>query len=231
MTRRSNRRAGLVAALGLSAACAHVERSAPLPSDWLRLVEPASPFAALYSLDCCGQRGLLATVRSDAEHLSVSVAVPPGGVALDAWLDAASGSMTRNRGKCRETLPRGRMPISREHTVPLDAALAAVVLSGTLPAGSRAIADAEGWVESTAAGVTFRARVDGPQPHVTRIVSEAGEDGAMTIDLAEHHGRLPGKLEIAAGRDRAVLTLVEWRPAAAPAPPRWLSAPACEGQP
>lgn len=189
------------------------------------------PFAALYSLDCCGQRGLLATVRADGAHLAVSVAVPPGGVALDAWLDGEAGFMTRDRGKCREALPPGQLPISREHTVPLGAAMAALVLSGRLPSGSLATAGADGWVESTAAGATVHARVEGPKPHVTRLTIGDDAGGAVTINLAEHHGRVPGRLEIVAGRNRALLTLVEWRPAEAPAAPKWLSAPVCEGRP
>ena len=118
----------LAAALGAAGAgCRHAGvPPAPLPPDWRTLAHAPSPFAALYRFSFGGQRNLVLTVRSGAGRLSLSVAVPPGGVAFAAWITDDEGWVERVKERCREPLPRGVIPLSKDASLPLDPHLAAL---------------------------------------------------------------------------------------------------------
>lgn len=221
----------LLLILAAAGGCRHLAPPAPLPADWQSLVAEPRPFSALYRLSCCGYRGLVLGVRADGERLSLTVAVPPGGAALAAWVGPDGGWVHRVKEGCRDPLPAGVLPISAKSSLPLDTRLAAMLLSGLLPADAREVRQAPGWVEASTSGLRWQARVEGPQPHLRRlVVTRAGETTPMlTADIRESTGRVPAGLRITAGPEEAELVIQAWRVGDPPAPPPWLSAPVCGG--
>lgn len=220
-----------LAAAGVLSGCRTIAPATPVPPNWAELVAPVRPFAALYRLSCCGQRNLVMAVRGDAERLSLSVAVPPGGAVLAAWLDGGRGWVERAKEGCREALPQGVLPLSAKASIPLDPGLAGRLLSGLLPAGSREDAAAAGWVEATSSELSWRARVEGPDPHLTRVVvARPGADmPLLDASLGDPHGRVPGSVALKAGSVKAELALQSWREADPPPAPAWLASPICGG--
>ena len=227
------RRSAVLLAAALAAAgagCRHAPApAASLPSDWRSLARPPAPFAALYRLECCGQRNLVLAVRSAADRMSVSVAVPPGGVAVSVWFESGHGWVQRARERCREPLPEGSIPVPKGGSLPLDPALAARVLSGVLPERARELPAAPGWVETTDGGVTWRARVEGAPARCTRVVVlRSGEERPiLEAELGSHAGQVPKTLALTAGSQTAELALVEWHASGALQAPAWLAAPEC----
>lgn len=232
MARR--RSAALLAALVVAAGCRHaVPPSAPLPAGWQALVVAPRAFSALYRFSCCGHRGLVLTVRGDGDSLALSVAVPPGGTALAAWVGPGGGFVERVKQGCREALPPGVLPLAAGASLPIDPALAALLLSGLLPAGARELPELPGWVEAASGGLAWRARVTGPEPHWTRVLLTRVGDAtpAMSVVRTDEGGRVPHRLVLTAGTVEADLDLQAWRPSGAPAPPAWLTAPECGTRP
>lgn len=214
----------------VAAGCRHAAPPSVLPADWASLVAPIVPFAAMYRFECCQHRNLVAVVRGDGRALLVSIAAPPRGVVLEAWLSGEEGTLTRTSGRCTEALPSGRLPIGDGADLPLDASLAAFLLSGRLPAGVSPLPDRTGWVggggESQIAW-----RVAGSPPRIIGVeVSADGEARPLLSGtLSEHHGRVPGRLRLEAEGKHLELELVEWRVGEPVAAPAWLAAPPCEG--
>lgn len=205
---------------------------APLPSDWSSLVRAPAPFTALYKLACCGQRGLLLAVRGGGGRVALSVAGPLGGVAAGAWVTGGQGWVERVKERCRKPLPFGMIPLSGGAALPLDADMAASLLSGLLPEGLHELPEAPGWVEGTVGGLRWRARVEGPHPHCTRVVAfRSGEAAPVLVaDMRDPMGVVPAAITFTAGAQKAELELQEWRPGEPPQAPAWLSLPACGGE-
>ncbi len=222
--------AAIPALLLAVAGCRHALPPAPLPPDWQALVRQPQPFAAMYRFSCCGHRDLVLTVRGDEHALAVAVAVPPGGTALAAWVGTDGGWLNRVKERCRERLPRGVLPLSATASLPLDPELATLLLSGLLPAGARELPGQQGWVEASSGAFWWRARVEGPEPHWTRvIVGRVGEGTPLVVAERKDPGTLPHTFTLTAGSVTADLALQEWRVSDPPAPPGWVSAPVCGG--
>ena len=220
----------LLAVLAAAAGCRHAAPpAAPLPVGWRALTEAPRPFSALYRLACCGHRGLVLTVRGDGERLSLAVAVPPGGTALSAWVGPDGGFVRREKTGCREPLAPGELPLGGGASLPLDPALAALLLAGRLPADAREEPLSPGWVAAASGGYLWRAQVAGPEPHWTRVVvARSGGGTPLTVVRRDGVGAVPHRLELSVGSTAAELDLQAWRPDAPPSPPAWLSAPPCE---
>ncbi|MFI5164995.1 MAG: hypothetical protein ACHQQS_00075 [Thermoanaerobaculales bacterium] len=229
--RRSAASVLLLTAL-VAGACRTLAPPAPLPANWRELAAAPAPFAALYRLSCCGQRNLVLIARGDAGHLSVSVAVPPGGQALAAWVDASGGWVSRGKEGCREALPEGVLPLSPKASVPLDPELAGRLLSGLLPENAAELPNSPGWVEGSGGGLWWRARVEGPTPRCTRVIvgRPGSETPVLNADLGDPRGQVPGKLLLRSGGVKAELALQEWRQSETPSPPGWLGQPVCPGR-
>ncbi|MGD1149021.1 MAG: hypothetical protein ABR961_13845 [Thermoanaerobaculaceae bacterium] len=225
--RRAAQLAVVLAAAG--AACRHATvPTAPLPADWRSLARAPSPFAALYRFSFGGQRNLVLTVRSGAGRLSLSVAIPPGGAAFSAWVTDDEGWVERVKERCREPLPRGVIPLSKDASLPLDPYLAAVVLSGLVPEGAREVPGMPGWVEASNERLVWRARIEGPRVVCTQaVVTRPDGKSLLVADLKSPIGHVPGAIVLTAGSRKAELFLKEWRTAEAPQPPGWLSFTAC----
>ncbi len=221
----------LLLTVSAAAACRHAAPPAPLPADWPSLVEAPRPFSGLYRLSCCGRRDLVLAVRADEGALSLSVAVPPAGAALAAWVGPDGGWVHRVKEGCRDPLPSGVLPISPKASLPVDPRLATLLLSGLLPEGARALPEAPGWVEAESGGFVWRARIEGPRPHVTRVImTRPGEASpALVADIKESNGRVPARLTMVTGREEADLAVQAWRPSDPPPAPRWLASPVCGG--
>jgi hypothetical protein len=232
---RRHRSAAILALLLAGGGCRHV---APLPQDWQTLVAAPPSFAALYRLSCCGRGDLVLTVRVGDEKLSLTAAVPPAGTVLAAWVDADGGWLNRPKDGCRERLPKDALPLSPTSSLPLEPRLATLLLTGLLPPGARELPELPGWVEAATGEFTWRARVEGPQPHCTRVVvSRAGEQEVVVADLesplssSSGAPSLPRGLSLRAGSVKAKLKLQSWHTGPPPSPPPWLSAPACGASP
>jgi hypothetical protein len=199
--------------VGAGAGCRHAPTpAAPLPQDWRSLAQPPAGFAALYRFSCCGQRNLVLAVRSGGDRLSISVAVPPGGTSMSVWFAGDEGWVQRVKERCREPLPKGMIPLSKDAALPLDPGLAARLLSGLLPEDAHEEPMTPGWVEASNERFTWRARIEGPPARCTRI-------------LVFRHGEERPMLE--AGSQRAEMVLQEWHSADPPQPPGWLALPDC----
>ncbi len=226
MGRRSYRRYLLL--LGLVAGgCRSSTVEPPLPSNWGELTQPPAPFAALYRLTCCGQRRLPTVVRSAGGVLSVSVSLPPAGVAWEAWFDAG-GAVARARGyRCLSRLPSGRIALPGGASVPLEPPLWAALLAGRLPPAMAPAESTPGWLVGNVGGGRLVARCAGEPPRCreVRLLMVGGPE--LVILLDRHHGRVPGRVRATAGRDRVVLELAEWGPAPALTAPEWLDWPPC----
>lgn len=214
-----------------SAACRHAAPVvADLPAGWQLLVATPSSFAALYRLECCGQRNLLATVRSGAGQLRLTVAAGPAGIVADAWLTRGDGWLTRDHGRCVTPVdPRG-LQIAKGRRLPLDPVTAAIVLSGRVAEGAMPVVSAPGWVALDNPGFScYRWRVTGFPAVVTEVeVGRTCGEESLRAALSGHHGRVPGRIVLASGDEHAVLELVEWKPAPTPEAPTWLDAPVCD---
>ncbi|MBZ5587020.1 MAG: hypothetical protein LAO05_00475 [Acidobacteriia bacterium] len=226
------RRATILAVVLAAAAvsCRHATApEMPVPQDWRSLMQHPGPFAALYRFSCCGQRNLILAVRSGADRLSISVAVPPGGTAMSAWFAGDEGWVERVKERCREPLPHGMFPLSKDAALPLDPDLAALVLSGLLPEGAHEVPLTPGWVEASNERLTWRARIEGPPTHCSRVlVLRPGEERPLLgADLKSPIGHVPGALVLTAGSKRVEMVLEEWHAAEPPPPPEWLAVPAC----
>ncbi|HVN32980.1 MAG TPA: hypothetical protein VMT45_13445 [Thermoanaerobaculaceae bacterium] len=236
---RLPRRAAVLALLLAAAGCRHVAPPAPLPRGWEALVAKPPAFAALYRLDCCGRRDLILTVRAGDGRLLLNVAVPPGGMAMAAWVEDAGGWVNRLKAGCREAFPRGVVPVSETTSLPLDPGLATLLLAGLIPAGARELPELPGLVEATTEGFVWRVRVEGPEPHCTRVVVARPGEGkpVLVADLESPSGPVSGAptlvhgLSLVAGSVKAKLTLQAWHTDAPPSPPPWLSAPVCGAKP
>ncbi|MEW6337179.1 MAG: hypothetical protein ACOY3Y_17755 [Acidobacteriota bacterium] len=224
-----------LAPLLLFLAVAGCKTAAPvldLPEDWRSLVLPPPAFAALYRLDCCGMSGMTATVRADGNRMLIAVAAAPGGVVAEVWVTASEVLLTRSRGRCVEAIPRGRLPLNDSGAIPLDVGLVSLLLSGRVPVNSEALASSPGWVTGEVRDYgPVRWRISGFPPRLVEIA--AGEEGVADVRarLTEHHGRVPGRIEISSGSERAFLELREWQPGPAPEPPAWVGAPRCGAEP
>jgi len=228
---RRHRKAALLALLVAAAAtgCRHTaETPAALPADWRSLVKGPTPFAALYRLSFGSERNLVLTVRSGAGLLSLSVAVPPGGAALSAWVAGAEGWVERVKERCREPLPPGVIPLPKDAFLPLDADLAALLLSGLLPEGAHEVPEAPGWVEAATERVVWRARIEGSPAVCTRVVL-GSPDGRtlLAAELKAPVGHVPGAIALVAGAQRAEMVLQEWHLSEPPGPPVWLAFAKC----
>jgi hypothetical protein len=229
------RRAAILVLLLAAAGCRLAAPPAPLPQGWQTLIRTPRSFAALYRLACCGHRDLVLTVRAGDGRLSLTVAVPPGGIALAAWAGAEGGWLNRVKDGCKEALPKGVLPVSETTSLPLETELATCLLAGVLPAGARELPGLPGWVEATAEGYVWRARIEGPEPYCTRVlVTRPGEEEPLLVaelasPLSSTSGvsSLPRALSLAAGSVKAELELQAWHTDAPPSPPSWLSAPVC----
>jgi hypothetical protein len=232
---RLHRRAAILALLLAGVGCRHAAPPVPVPSGWEVLVGTPRSFAALYRLACCGHRDLILTVRAGDGRLLLNVAVPPGGTAMAAWVEDAGGWVNRVKDGCREALPTGVLPVSPSSFLPLDARLTSLLLAGLLPPGARELPELPGWVEATADGFLWRARIEGPEPHCTRVVvARPGEEKPVLVaELESPLGpasdapTLARGLSLVAGSVKAKLTLQAWHPDAPPSSPPWLSAPVC----
>jgi len=228
---RPHRSAALLVALASAAGagCRHAAAPpAPLPADWRSLAHDPAPFAALYRLAVGGQRNLILTVRGGAGRLALTVAVPPGGAALAVWVAGDEGWVERVKERCREPLPRGTIPLPGDASLPLDAHLAALLLSGLVPAVAREAPGAPGWVAAGVGDLEWRARIEGTPAVCTRAaVMDASGRTVFEADLSSPVGSVPGGLVVAAGSQRAEMTLQEWHVAEPPGPPAWRSLPPC----
>lgn len=215
-----------------AAGCRTVAPTPELPEDWRALVLPPPSFAALYRLDCCGMSGMTATVRADGSRMLLAVAASPGGVVAEAWVTAQEALVTLNRGRCVEAVPRGRLPLGEGGAIPLDVALASLLLSGRVPINAEALASGAGWVIGEVPGYgPVRWRIVGSPPRLVEVAAGAGSGAEMRATLAEHRGRVPVTIRVSSGSERAVLELREWQPGQPPEPPAWLGAPRCGARP
>ena len=227
---RPLRSAAIPLMLLAAAGCRHALPPAPLPADWQTLVREPRPFAAMYRFSCCGHSGLLLTLRGDTHVLSLAVAVPPGGTVLAAWVAPNGGWVNRVKERCREPLPGGVLPLSNGATLPLDPELATLLLSGVLPTGAHELSGQRGWVEATLGPFWWRARVEGAEPHWTKVViGRVGEQTPLVTAARSDHTVVPHAVRLTAGSVKAELALQAWNVADPPAPPAWLSVPICGG--
>jgi len=147
--------------------------------------------------------------------------------------------LRRAKEGCRESLPKGVLPVTANSSLPLDPRLATLLLAGLLPAGARELPELPGWVEATTDGFSWRARVEGPEPHCTRVVVMRldGESPLLVAELESTSSRasgvmrMPRGISLVAGSVKAELMLQAWRTSEPPAPPQWLSAPICGARP
>lgn len=226
---RALRAGALPILVALTAACAGTgagpatERPALVPFG-----EPR-PFAALFRLDCCGQRGLLATVRGDGERLSVTVAAGPAGTVVEGWLSAEGGWLRNGGERCVRPLAPGVLPLPGGAALPLDPWLAAALVSGTVPQDAAPVPAQVGWLTASRRGLTVRWRVDAGVVAAIEVCRGDSRPPLLDVALDEHHGRVPGRLTFRAGREAGELRLVEWRETAAPGVPEWVAWNDCEG--
>jgi len=229
------RSTAILALLLAAAGCRHAAPPEPLPPGWQALVAAPRPFAALYRLSCCGYRDLILTVRAGDGRLALTVAVPPGGTAMAAWVEGAGGWVKRVKEGCREPLPKGVVPVSASSSLPLDPDLATLLLTGMLPPDTRELPELPGWVEAATGALLWRARVEGPEPHCTRVLlTRAGDEEPLLVaDLESPFGYTSGVptpprgLSLVTGSVKAELTLQAWQTSEPPSYPAWLSAPIC----
>ena len=232
MARRSLATRLIVLALA-SAGCRSVAPEGPLPEGWHTLVAPPYSFAGLYRLTCCGHSDMVLAVRADGTRLGLTVMLPPAITVLNAWVDGSNGWLVARGGHCRTQLGRGTLPIGESATLPLDGTLAAMLLLGLLPPGASAIPAAQGWVQAIGDDWWLRARVEGPTPHLVRVlIGRPGDDAPRLVaDFERVRGSVPAGIVLRAGATTASLALESLGAVTAPAVPAWLSWPACESAP
>ena len=221
-----------LALFGLAAGCRHAAPPAPLPLDWPELSAPPAPFAALYRFSCCSRTGLLATVRAGGDAVDLTVVMQPAGVVARAWLHGNEGWVMDEKAGCRRRLARGELPVSGGVTIPLDAPLAALLLTGRVPEGARPLPAQPGWVEARTGGVVWRARIEGGPVRCSRVT--VARDGRTLLDARLSRLRpdgMPGAVVIDAGREHMELALASWHGAQAPGAPPWMDAAVCGAAP
>jgi hypothetical protein len=218
--------AAMLAALAL--ACSHTAPPRPGAVAGAPPVGEPRPFAALYRLDCCRQSALLATVRGDGTSLAVTVAAGPAGTVAEAWIGEDGGWLRNSGGGCKRSLPAGTLPLTGVATLPLDPRLAALMLAGTVPPDATPVASGPRWFATTDHGITASWLVPGELVEEIRVDRAGGSAPVLTARLAEHHGRVPGRIDFRAGGESGELRLVEWRSAEPPVRPAWLASPPCE---
>ena len=185
------------------------------------------PFAALYRLDCCGHRDLLATVRGDGNTLSVSLAAGPAGTVFEAWLQPQTGYLYDGGERCLQPLAGGALPLPGGAVLPLEPWLAALLVSGIVARDARPSPTASGWLESDARDLTVRWRVENGAVADAEVRRARNGDLLLTMAMAEHHGLVPGRLRFRAGTEAGEFRLVEWRFTAALVAPAWLARRPC----
>jgi hypothetical protein len=154
---------------------------------------------------------------------------------MAAWVEGSGGWLNRVKEGCREPLPKGVLPVSASASLPLDPDLGTLLLAGILPPGARDLPELPGWVEATTEALLWRARVEGPEPHLTRVIltRPGGEEPVLVADLESPLSytsgvpTLPRGLSLVAGSVKAKLTLQTWRTSEPPSSPPWMSAPVC----
>jgi hypothetical protein len=224
------RSAAIPVLLLAAAGCRHAFPPTPLPSDWQRLVREPQSYAAMYRFSCCGHSDLVLTLRGDRHVLSLTLAVPPGGTALAAWIAADGGWVERTKERCRERLPGEVLPLFSKASLPLDPELASLLLAGLLPTGAREVPGQQGWVEATSGDYWWRARIQGPDPHWTRVVIGRRSEAVPLVTAARSDPNpVPHELTLTVGSVKAKLVLLVWQESAPPGPPVWLAAPVCGG--
>ena len=190
---------------------------------------PLTSYRVLYRLSCCGRRGLVAALRGSESRLLGSVAAPPAGSLMEAWVDGLEGSVLDAEGKCRATLPAGELPLTRDVVLPLAPAALAVLVSGRIPAGAVPVPERPGWVEATVDGVWLRVRATGSPTRCTGF--EAGRPGGEQVLLraamSAHRGLVPGVLDVEVGAQRLHLELQVWEQGKPPLAPGWLGLASC----
>jgi hypothetical protein len=220
------------AVLLVAAACAGVAHRPPPPPPAALPFAAPRPFAALYRLDCCGQRGLLLTVRGDGERLALAVASGPAGTVVEAWVDGGGGVVRSGRERCVRRLAGGRLALAGGAELPARPAVAALLARGLVAEGARPSPGRAGWLECDIGGAAVRWRVAAGVVVEAEVAGEAGGEagGAPTLSLvlADHHGRVPGRIAFRSAGESGALALVEWRENVVPAPPAWVSWPQCE---
>jgi hypothetical protein len=222
------------AGIAVLAGCRHAgPPPGPLPDDWTSLRGPVPAYASLYRLSCCGRRGLLAALRGDERHLSLTVTAPPGKVVVEAWVEDGAGFLNDREASCRMRLGSGELPITREVGLPLSTSVLGALLAGTLPVAARAVPESPGWVEWESDGLWVRALIAGQNPRVTEV--RAGRRGEQQMRLRAQlqgpRGALPGQVELEVGGKRARLELLSHRAGVAPPPPSWLDEVPCAEAP
>jgi hypothetical protein len=181
------------------------------------------PFAALYRLDCCGQRGLLATVRGDGERLSVAVAAGPAGTVVEGWLSAEGGWLRNGGERCVRPLAPGTLPLPGGAALPLDPWLAATLVSGTVPQEAAQTLAPGGWLVARTHGLTVRWRVSAGVVVAVEVPRGSSQVPLLEVVLEGHHGRVPGRLRFRAGDEAGEMRLVEWRETGPPGVPEWVA--------
>lgn len=217
-------------ALLLAGGCRHSLPMGPLPADWTELAVPVAGLAALYRMDCCGHHNLVTTVRAGDGALALTVAVPPGGVALEYWTGPDGAAMTENRGRCRISLPRGVLPLPSGKLLPVPPELLAALLSGRVGEAAVPVPDRPGWVSwSESGGSWLRARIAGSPARLHEAeIGRLGEaEPAVVMRVLEHQGRLPSRCVMTVERERIFLNLQSWRTGAPPSRPAWFAAVEC----
>lgn len=154
---------------------------------------------------------------------------------MAAWVEGSGGWVNRVKEGCREPLPKGVLPVSAGASLPLDPELATLLLAGILPPGTRDLPELPGWVEATTDALLWRARVEGPEPHLTRVIltRTGGGEPVLVADVERPLGNasgvptLPRGLSLVAGTVKVKLALQAWQTSEPPSSPPWMSAPVC----
>jgi hypothetical protein len=226
------RPSAVLAVLAGVAAVAGCRTASPPPSlspQWSTLAGVVPPFSALYRLTCCGERALPTVVRANGRALSLTVAVPPGGVAWEAWLEDGEAWMHRAGRACRLPLPAGEVPVGRDARIPLAPDLAGYLLGGRLPADSVVAPDDPDEVVARVGPWRLRARVVGVPPRWVAAAVDEPEAGGEPIAFffGDRRDGRPGRVEIRTGKRDVLLDLVQWLPGGPSGRPEWLSLPVC----
>lgn len=211
--------------------CRHAALPTPLPADWATLVLPAPSYRALYRLSCCGRRDLVAALRGSAGVVHLSVAAPPAGSLVEAWLEGRSGALLDVERRCRIVLPPGELPLGRELSLPLAPGALALLVSGRLPAAVVPVSGRPGWVEGPVDGAVLRVRVAGSPPRATalEVAGQGGSGPLLAAVMSAHRGLVPGVLDVQVGERALHLELQVWEQGAPPGPPAWGALPPCGG--
>ena len=225
MTRPASLAWVAAAAVAVGGGCRTAPPAPPAPNapaQGRELTAAVVPFAALYRVDCCRQRGVLVTLRCGAAGMAATVVVPPAGPRGEAWWGRDGAWLRRAGAECRDDLGAALREFAgiRPETI-------AAFLAGHLPAdaaieGDRGLAGGrDGLLEWTVAFSGSPPRLNG------LMVRDASGEPVANIDVAEHRGHVPGVIRGVVAAERFTATLVEWRGAPQPVAPAWLAAQPC----